>query len=221
LTLFPSIAANLETLERRPADFSDVRDRTLDQLATWVADETKEGRTVQIIFVCTGNSRRSILGSTLGNIAAARYGFSNVRCFSGGTEPTAFNARTIVTLQDIGVQIFPLGQLAPAGIFGELNPIYRVRWGDSELAETTEFSKRFDDSANPQAGFLAIMVCDEAAENCPVVRGARLRIALPFDDPKVADGQKEERATYASRRDEIGRTMLEIFRRASSNRERR
>jgi hypothetical protein len=42
------------------------------------------------------------------------------------------------------------------------NPVYRVRWGVAgELGrpalETTEFSKRYDDPANPGAAFAAVI----------------------------------------------------------------
>jgi arsenate reductase (thioredoxin) len=53
--------------------------------------------------------------------------------------------------------------------------------------ETVEFSKRYDDPSNPQEGFAALMVCDEADAGCPAVRGASLRLSLPFADPKVYD----------------------------------
>ena len=59
---------------------------------------TQPGRPLPITFVCTGNSRRSILGATMGNVAAAYYGLPEVRCYSGGTAPTAFNPRTAATL---------------------------------------------------------------------------------------------------------------------------
>ena len=65
------------------------------KLADWIAENYRPGRPLDVIVVCTGNSRRSILGATMGNIAAAYYGMPEVRFHSGGTAPTAFNARTV------------------------------------------------------------------------------------------------------------------------------
>jgi arsenate reductase len=160
--------------------------------------------------ICTGNSRRSILGSTMGNVAAAYYGLSEVRYHSGGTAPTAFNPRTIACLKEIGVEIEPTGSEAPRGEPKTANPVYKVRWGGSGL-ETTEFSKLYSDASNPQAGFAALLVCGEADEGCPFVKGASLRISMPYLDPKIYDGGQFETAKYAERRDDIGRLMLSVM----------
>lgn len=161
-----------------------------------------------MIIVCTGNSRRSILGSTLGNIAAAWLGSLDVRFFSGGTEPSAFNPRTIRALQAVGVAITPIVESAPTGTAGESNPKYLIQWGADPRLQTAEFSKHYSDPANPQSDFCAVMVCSDAADNCPVVVGASERVALSFDDPKEYDGTPQEAVMYAQRRDQIGRAML-------------
>ena len=69
------------------------------KLADWIAENHRPGRRLDVIVVCTGNSRRSILGATMGNIAAAYYGMPEVRFHSGGTAPSAFNVRTVRALQ--------------------------------------------------------------------------------------------------------------------------
>lgn len=179
-----------------------------ESIRDWIQLRQRDGQPASLIVVCTGNSRRSILGSTLGNIAAAWSGTPDVRFFSGGTEPSAFNPRTIRALQAVGVSITPLGETAPPGTAGESNPKYRIEWGTDPRSQTVEFSKHYSDSANPQSDFCAVMVCSDAADNCPVVLGASLRVALSFDDPKEYDGTAQEAAMYAQRRDQIGRAML-------------
>lgn len=90
------------------------------------------------------------------------------------------------------------------------NPIYSVRWGESGL-ETTEFSKTYFDPSNPRSGFAALMVCGEADAGCPVVKGAAVRISMPYLDPKVFDDSPYEAAKYAERRDDLGRLMLSVM----------
>lgn len=180
-----------------------------EKLVEWIAENYRPGEPLNIVFVCTGNSRRSILGSTTGNIAASYYGLSEIRCFSGGTAPTAFNPRTVSTLKAIGVEVEPTGKEAPRGEPKTENPVYRVRWGEG--FETTEFSKLYDDKANPQKGFAALMVCSEADAGCPFVRGASLRVSMPYLDPKIFDGGSYESAKYAERRDDMGRMMLSVM----------
>ena len=99
------------------------------KLADWIAENYRPGRRLDVIVVCTGNSRRSILGATMGNIAAAYYGMPEVRFHSGGTAPSAFNTRTVKALKEIGVEIEPTGKEAPRGEPKTANPVYRIRWG--------------------------------------------------------------------------------------------
>jgi arsenate reductase len=104
----------------------------------------------------------------MGNIAAAYYGMPEVRFHSGGTAPTAFNPRTVQTLQAIGVEVEPTGREAARGEPQTANPIYRVRWGTPGGAafEATEYSKLYDDPANPQRGFAALMVSSARWSRC-------------------------------------------------------
>jgi arsenate reductase (thioredoxin) len=180
-----------------------------DELVTWISTNYQPGKPLAVIVVCTGNSRRSILGSTMGNIAAAYYGLPDIRFYSGGTTPSAFNPRTVETLKEIGVVVEPTGKEGPRGSSGEANPIYKVLWRASH--ETLEFSKVYSDAHNPQSGFAAVMVCSQADAECPVVKGAGKRISAPYADPKEYDGAEFEAAKYAERRDDIGRFMLSVL----------
>jgi hypothetical protein len=74
--------------------------------------------------------------------------------------------------------------------------------------EATEFSKTYFDASNPQHEFAALMVCGEADAACPVVRGAAVRISMPYLDPKIYDEGAYESLKYSERRDDIGRLML-------------
>jgi arsenate reductase (thioredoxin) len=180
-----------------------------DDLVAWISMNYQPGKPLAVIVVCTGNSRRSILGSTMGNIAAAYYGLPDISFYSGGTTPSAFNPRTVATLKEIGVEVESTGKEAPRGSSGEANPIYRVQWGKG--LEALEFSKLYSDAQNPQNGFAALMVCSEADAECPTVKGASKRISAPYMDPKAYDGAAFEAAKYAERRDDMGRFMLSVL----------
>jgi arsenate reductase (thioredoxin) len=207
--LFSKVRGHADLLTTQ-FDLIDVPHRTAaDELVNWIGAKYQPGKPLAVIVVCTGNSRRSILGSTMGNIAAAYYGLPDIRFYSGGTTPSAFNQRTVATLKEIGVEVEPVGKEAPRGSSGEANPIYRVRLGTG--LETSEFSKIYSDSHNPQSGFAAIMVCSQADAECPVVKGAGKRISAPYEDPKEYDGAEFEAAKYAERRDDIGRFMFSVL----------
>ncbi len=221
--LLPGLAAHLDRLAGSFDRIDEGHRKAGERLAAWIAENHARERPLHITVVCTGNSRRSILGATMGNFAAAYCGLPEIRFHSGGTAPTAFYHGTVACLKEIGIEIEPTGEEAPRGEPGTANPIYRVRWGSAgePPMETLEFSKRYDDPSNPQQDFAALMVCDEADAGCPAVRGAALRISLPFPDPKTFDQTPEEATRYAERRDDLGRLMLWVMMRTREHRARR
>lgn len=174
----------------------------LTQLANAVRKELAQRGRADLLFVCTHNSRRSHMAQLLGLAAARRKGLANVRTFSAGTEATAFNPRAIAALQRAG---FAIG-----GGSTEANPHYTVRLGDA-LEPVEAFSKRLADPPNPSADFVAVMTCSQADAACPFVPGAVARIAVPYDDPKTADGTPEEAARYDERVAQIGRDLAWVF----------
>jgi arsenate reductase (thioredoxin) len=214
--LLPGIEGHLEELGRSFDRIGEDHRAAGQKLVGWIVDNYRPSRPLPIIVVCTGNSRRSILGATMGNVTAASCDLPGIRFHSGGTDPTAFNPRTVAALRQIGVEVEPTGPEAPRGEPDTANPFYLIRWGSpgEPAMEAIEFSKRYDDPSNPQSGFAALMVCDEADAGCPAVRGAVLRLLLPFTDPKMYDDAPEESARYAERRDDIGRVLLWVMRQA-------
>ncbi|MEO8269488.1 MAG: hypothetical protein ABI557_07210, partial [Aureliella sp.] len=210
----PASRAKLHAKLRSHADYLTTTFDMIDgphrqaahQLAEWMVANCKSGKPVEVIVVCTGNSRRSILGSSMGNLAAAYYGLSEIHFYSGGTAPSAFNRRTAAALRNIGFDVTDTGTKATPGSEKALNPMLRVEWGEG--METIEFSKHFSAAGNFRSGFAALMVCSEADAECPTVSGASLRLAMPYLDPKMYDGSVFEAAKYNERRDDIGRMML-------------
>jgi arsenate reductase (thioredoxin) len=119
-------------------------------------------------------------------------------------------------LKEIGIEVEPTGMEAARGEPQTANPVYRIRWGSGTetggpAMEAMEFSKRYDDPANPQNGFAALMVCGEADADCPLVKGAVLRLSMPYLDPKIYDDGTFEAAKYAERRDDMGRLMMAVM----------
>jgi hypothetical protein len=211
--LNPKVAAHADLLTTSFDLIDESHREAGEKLADWIVKYYRPGRPLHVTVICTGNSRRSILGATMGNVAAAYYGLPEVRFHSGGTAPSAFNPRTVACLKEIGVEIEPAGKEAPRGVPKTANPIYKVRWGQAgePSLETTEFSKTYSDPSNPQEGFAALMVCGEADAACPFVKGAALRVSMPYLDPKIYDDGSYESVKYAERRDDIGRFMLSVM----------
>jgi len=205
-SLNPRVAAHADLLTTSFDMIDETHREAGEKLVDWIVKNYKPGQPLHVTVICTGNSRRSILGATMGNIAAAYYGMREIRFHSGGTAPTAFNPRSVAALKEIGVEVESTGKEAPRGEPKTANPIFTVRWGSG--MEATEFSKTYFDQANPQHGFAALMVCGEADAACPLVKGAAVRIPMPYLDPKIYDDGAYESLKYSERRDDIGRLML-------------
>jgi protein-tyrosine-phosphatase len=178
----------------------------LNRLADFVRAKKKAGKPAQLLFICTHNSRRSHMGQIWAAAAAAYYQIDGVRTFSGGTEVTAFNPRAVSALSRAGLRI--------EGGEGK-NPRYRVTFAEGQ-APIEAFSKKYDDAANPKTDFAAVMTCGQADASCPLVKGAALRVPLHYEDPKLADGSKEEAATYDARTRQIATEMFYLFSRVGA-----
>lgn len=194
--------------QQGPTGDTDHRAR-LEQLASAIKARLDENKPVDALFVCTHNSRRSHMAQLLGLAAARRRGLSTVRTYSGGTEATAFNPRAIAALSRVGFEIPPMQQGS--------NPHHLVHLSPS-LDPVEAYSKRFTDPPNPASGFIVVMTCSQADAACPYVQGAITRVAIPYDDPKLADGTPEETARYDERVAQIGRDMAWVFARVADGR---
>lgn len=184
-----------------PAQIASNRIQELEAIAKWIVNANSR-ESIDLIFICTHNSRRSHMGQILAQAAAWHFGLKNVRTYSGGTEATAFDARAIQALKDLGMSIT---ESSPGD-----NPVYQVSLQRGE-SRFSAFSKNYQNASNPQQGFAAIMTCNHANESCPVVLGAAARFSTPYVDPKISDGTTEESKTYAERAIQIGTEMFYVM----------
>jgi arsenate reductase len=200
--LIPDLNA---TVARLTAEFnliSSERKDLLEELAQFVQSKMEAGQKARLNFICTHNSRRSHLSQIWAQTAAHYYEVEGVECFSGGTEATAFNPRAVSAMANAGFRITKSKD-------GE-NPVYKVAFSDT-ASPVMAFSKKYDDASNPKHDFAAIMTCSHADENCPLIQGASVRIALTYDDPKEFDGTSLETEKYQERVFQIGRELLYAF----------
>lgn len=202
IVLNKSLKTYITAIKKDFAKIPKERKKELDKIAFFVQNKVKSGEQAQLIYICTHNSRRSHFGQIWAATAAAYYGISNVKTYSGGTESTAFNERAVAACKRAGFEISKISE--------DKNPIYQVKYA-TDVEPLKAFSKKYDDSSNPQSGFCAIMTCSQADEACPNVKGAIARIAIPYDDPKVFDGKSIETAKYDERCKQIATETLYIF----------
>lgn len=209
--LFPELETYCKTLEGEFSRISEERKENLKKIAGFIGEKYKKGETVNLTFICTHNSRRSQFGQVWAKIAAGYYGFdlSRIQTYSGGTEATACNPRTVAALRRAGVKIEEVHQLsAPVTVAN--NPRYEVRFAE-KVPPFFLFSKKYDDEQNPQKNYGAILVCSQADEACPIVFGAEMRIYNGYEDPKRSDGTAEEGKVYDETCRLIARELFYVF----------
>lgn len=197
-------------LAERAAEIDQItpeRKTQLDELALFVKSRVEAGEPARLTFICTHNSRRSQMAQVWSAAAAKYFGVKGVETFSGGTEATAFNPRTVAALKRAGLKVEKVER--------SLNPHFAVTY-----QETGEplicFSKVYNEPPNPETDFCAVMTCSQADKSCPVVKGSALRLAIPYEDPKVADDTPQEADAYDTRCQQICREMLYVMSKVKS-----
>ncbi len=199
--LLPSLRTLSSSLKSSVGGISPDRRSFLDTVAAAIRKGVVAGE-LHLNFICTHNSRRSMLSQAWAQAAAHHHGIRGIFSVSGGTEVTAFHPNAVEALRRQGFEI-------AMGSDGN-NPRYALRYS-SEAAPLEMFSKRFDAAVPEGKPFLAMMVCSTADSQCPFVPGAIGRFQFNYSDPGKADGTPMERAAYDERSSEIAREMLYVF----------
>lgn len=196
--MFTAILHHFQQLQME--EIAAERKTVLAPLVTYIQNKRSLQLPVKLNFICTHNSRRSQLAQVLAQAIAHSYQIE-VKCFSGGTEATAFNQQAVKALEEMGFRIKQKGSD---------NPIYQCYFSN-EHPPVEAFSKKFDHSINPTRDFAAIMTCSEADKNCPFIPGAALRIPIRYQDPKVYDGTPQASEQYEATAQLIAKEMLYVF----------
>lgn len=192
--------------EQRIQEFDRIASERKDRLrllSDYFLDKYQSGQTPRVIIICTHNSRRSHLGQLWLAAGADYFGLPPLDTFSGGTAATAFNPRAVAAMKRVGFEINSSDEKIE-------NPNYQIKWSPDQVPYLS-FSKVYDQPPNPSTGFVAVMVCTDADENCPLVAGMDLRLAIPFDDPKHFDDTALESQKYDERSRQIAREFLFVL----------
>ena len=183
-------------------NISNERKEILQPLITFIQSKKDNNDTIRLNFICTHNSRRSHLSQIWATTMAYRFGVKNVFCYSGGTEATAMFPKVAETLMKQCFKVLKLSE--------NQNPVYAIKYAEAEQPIIC-FSKVYNDDFNPKSHFGAVITCNSADENCPIVFGAEQRFPIKYDDPKTFDGTNLMDAKYAEKSLEIAEEMFCVF----------
>jgi arsenate reductase (thioredoxin) len=178
------------------------RKELLERITYYISKKNVLNKPINLVYICTHNSRRSHFGQIWAKVASVYYNIKNVNTFSGGTEATAFNVNAINAIKRIGFEVKPVNN--------EKNTCYHVYYSTDDKPITC-FSKVYDDIDNPKQEFIAIMTCSDAEENCPFIPGFELRISTTYNDPKEFDNTPLQDAKYDERCQQIALEIFYIF----------
>jgi len=195
----PELVRYIESIESEFDKIPGKRILILNQISDFIDKRLKSSGEAELLFICTHNSRRSQFGQIWAAVAAEFYSIQGIKSFSGGTEATSFNPGAVVAVERTGLRLTKSSQNPD-------NPEYKLQTAEG-APEMILFSKRYDDTANPNGDFCAIMVCSDADSACPYIPGALERISLPYEDPKEFDGTSQEKLKYDETCREISREI--------------
>ena len=199
--MYTNIKTYVDGLTKEFNSIPENRKEILEKITQYIVRKREMGKPINLLYICTHNSRRSHFGQVWAHVAASYYGIKKVNSYSGGTEATAFNINAINSLKRVGFTITPINN--------EKNTTYHVFHDDNETPSVC-FSKTYDHPQNPQKEFAAIMTCSDAEENCPFIPGVELRIGTTYDDPKAFDNTPQQDAKYDERCKQIALEALYV-----------
>lgn len=181
---------------------SEERKALLQALIDYIKKCISRDEAVILNCICTHNSRRSHLTQIWAQVSAHYYNIHGVFCYSGGTESTALYPVIVETLAAQGMKV---GTIA-----GGSNPVYLIKYAENAMP-VIGFSKKYDHFFNPASGFIAVMTCSQADDDCPYIDGAQQKISLPYEDPKSSDGTNNQKSVYLERSRQIASEILYVF----------
>lgn len=197
-SFFPSINTFIESLGKNT--LSNERQNLLQALVIYILGQIGNKQPIQLIFICTHNSRRSQMTEVWAQMAA-QYFQIPAHCFSGGTVTSEVHSNTIRTLADTGFKISKSNGS---------NPKYKVYFSEQHQPIILT-SKLYNDPLNPKEGFAAVMTCADADESCPIVLGATARIPVLYEDPGKWDHTELEKIKYSDLNIQIASEIFWVF----------
>jgi hypothetical protein len=200
--MYTTIKSYCDTLTQQFDSIPLSRKNLLEKVSNYIRAKISENKPINMVYICTHNSRRSHFGQIWAAVAANYYHIKDVHTFSGGTEATAFNVNAINAIKRVGFDVKKIDD--------KVNATYHIYFDEVENPIEC-FSKVYDDLKNPNKEFAAIMTCSDAEENCPFIPGVELRIGTTYNDPKEFDNTPLLDAKYDERCKQIALETFYVF----------
>jgi arsenate reductase (thioredoxin) len=148
-----------------------------------------ERKPVNVLFLCTGNSARSILGEAV----LQRLGNAEVQAFSAGSHPTGHvNPYTIELLNELGYAT---------------DALQSKSWDE------------FSEADSPAMDYVITVCSNAAGEVCPVWPGHPMKAHWDISDPAGVEGaRKEKRRAFLAAYHDIEQRVADLLEKIHENR---
>ena len=200
IILKPKILDSIRIIKKSSSN--PYRKKELLKLIHYINNKINLDEEININFICTHNSRRSIFSQIWAKVFSDYYGLQKINTFSGGTESTFIPQNVIKTLRLHGFITNRLNQ--------KQNSNYQIIYSLNKN-NILIFSKKYTNNLNPSKKFIAVMTCSSAKENCPFISGSEKIISLSYDDPKKYDNLNEPIKMYLNVSNQIATDMNFVF----------
>lgn len=177
---------------------SNDRKKILDDISSKINGHVQNDKELNLLFVCTHNSRRSQFAQVWAHLAINYFGLLSLNSFSCGSEQTMIHKNTITALESFGFRVQ-----------NEKNNKINFYFSENSYVEC--FSKTFLHNSLPDNQIISLMTCDDADKNCPLITGSLSRISLPYSDPKIYDDSSECIVEYQKTSNHIAQEIFYIF----------
>ena len=181
---------------------SEERRFRLEAIADYIKEQKEANETPEILFIGTNQSTRSIMAQAWAYAAAYYYGVDGVDFYSGGINEGPITLNTITALERAGFIVYKVNE--GGKIYYQVKYSYNIK-------PVVIFPKKIEDRTNPPSNFMAVIVCQNAAQNIPVVKGTYNRLELTFNDPLGFEKLDEEKEEYDKVCREIALEMFYLF----------
>ena len=192
--------ANQQILEQLNIPPAPRRKAILSEVADTIVQYIVAGTPLNVLFVCTHNSRRSQAAQLWLGTCLYLHNIENIEVYSAGAVATAFNYRMVDAARRMGFKV----NLQRT----DEEEKYRVDSPFHPVFSQTFFSKTIDDQSLPTENVLVLHTCTDAEASCPVIHGATHTYSLPFRDPSRFDGHPHQDKLYEATFRHIGSEMM-------------
>lgn len=161
----------------------------------------KEEGKINIVYLCTHNSRRSQLAQIWSSFLVQIFKLEKIYVHSAGSEKTTLSDFVILSMGKFGFS------------FKEINDdeksAFNVFFNQDRICEC--YSKDLQDDSIPCESIYSIHTCAEAEQSCPFLKGSIGNFSLNYPDPKQYDSAENPTIHYQETALQIGTECFYFF----------